>query len=132
MFQPNPPTPKALSDAELNAKIAELQLQPDGLVAAMAFIEEQSKLRQQDALEYSKWELASQMHAATPRQVDASELQDPAFPAPEFSSQPEPVVPEVYEPIPEPAPAVVAEQVLEEPAIDIFREPPSRTSSTGC
>jgi nucleobase:cation symporter-1, NCS1 family len=124
MFQPNPPTPKAMSDAELNAKIAELQLQPDGLVAAMAFIEEQSKLRQQDALEYSKWELASQMHAATPRQVDASELQDPAFPAPEFSSQPEPVVPEVYEPIPEPAPAVVAEQVLEEPAIDIFANLP--------
>ena len=124
MFQPNPPTPKAMSDAELNAKIAELQLQPDGLVAAMAFIEEQSRLRQQDALEYSKWELASQMQAATPQQVETPELQDPAFPASEVSSQPEPVAPEVYEPIPDPAPAVLAEQVPEQPAIDIFANLP--------
>jgi purine-cytosine permease-like protein len=124
MFQPNPPTPKAMSDAELNAKIAELQLQPDGLVAAMAFIEEQSRLRQEDALEYSKWELASQMHAATPPQVDSSELQDPAFPPREVSSKPEPVVPQVYEPIAEPAPTAVADQVPAEPAIDIFANLP--------
>jgi hypothetical protein len=100
MFVPNRPTPKALSDTELNAKIAELQLQPDGLVAAMAFIEQQSRLRQEDALELSKWELASQMHAATSPAVPAPELQDPAFPAPPVSSQPAPVASEVYEPIP--------------------------------
>jgi hypothetical protein len=38
MFQPNPPAPKAMPDEQLNARIAELQLQPDGLVAAMALI----------------------------------------------------------------------------------------------
>jgi purine-cytosine permease-like protein len=67
-----------MPDAELNAKIAELQLQPDGLVAAMALIEEQSTLRQEDALDLSKWELASQMHAATTPAPEPEQLQDPA------------------------------------------------------
>ena len=87
MFQPNPPTPRAMPDAELNAKIAELQLQPDGLVAAMALIEQQSKLRQEDALELSKWQLASQMHAATAPVAEPIELQDPASKA-----NPEPII----------------------------------------
>jgi len=78
MFQPNPPTPTAMPDAELNAKIAELQLQPDGLVAAMALIEQQSRLRQEDALELSKWQLASQMHAATAPAPEPEQLLDPA------------------------------------------------------
>lgn len=91
MFQPNPPTPKAMPDAELNEKIAQLQLQPDGLVAAMALIEEQSRIRQEDALEYSKWELAAQMHAATSPVVETPQLQDPAFAEPVVASQPEPV-----------------------------------------
>jgi len=79
MFQPNPPAPKAMPDAELNAKIAELQLQPNGLMAAMTLIEEQSKLRQEDALELSKWKLEAQMHAATePAPVDSFSFQDPA------------------------------------------------------
>lgn len=65
MFDPKPPVPRALPDDQLNAKIAELQSQPEGLMAAMAFIEEQSKLRQEDALELSKWQLESQMYAAT-------------------------------------------------------------------
>ncbi len=81
MFEPNRPTPKAMPDSELNAKIAELQRQPDGLVAAMAFIEQQSRLRQEDALELSKWELASQMHAATAPAPKSDELQDPAIQA---------------------------------------------------
>jgi purine-cytosine permease-like protein len=105
MFQPNAPTPKAMPDAELNAKIAELQLQPDGLVAAMALIEQQSKLRQEDALEMSKWQLASQMHAATSPTKEAPELQDPAFQAPPsepivdiFASSPEPESPQVAQP----------------------------------
>jgi nucleobase:cation symporter-1, NCS1 family len=107
MFQPNPPTPKAMPDAELNAKIAELQLQPDGLVAAMALIEEQSRLRQEDALEYSKWELASQMQAATSPVAPTPEFQDPAFPAPEANPEQtvEPVI-DIFANLPEPAPAV--------------------------
>ena len=81
MFQQNPPAPKAMSDAELNAKIAELQLQPNGLMAAMSLIEEQSKLRQEDALELSKWKLEAQMHAATePAPVESFPFQDPAAP----------------------------------------------------
>ena len=81
MFQQNPPAPKAMPDAELNAKIAELQLQPNGLMAAMTLIEEQSKLRQEDALELSKWKLEAQMHAATePAPVDSFSFQDPATP----------------------------------------------------
>jgi purine-cytosine permease-like protein len=81
MFQQNPPVPKAMPDAELNAKIAELQLQPNGLMAAMTLIEEQSKLRQEDALELSKWKLEAQMHAATePTPVDSFSFQDPAAP----------------------------------------------------
>lgn len=108
MFQPNQPTPSAMPDAELNSKIAELQLQPGGLVAAMALIEEQSRLRQQDALEFSKWELASQMHAATSPAVESSELQDPAFPAPVASVQPDPM------------PSTPVVQSPAESAIDIF------------
>jgi purine-cytosine permease-like protein len=70
-----------MPDAELNAKIAELQLQPNGLMAAMTLIEEQSKLRQEDALELSKWKLEAQMHAATePAPVDSFSFQDPATP----------------------------------------------------
>lgn len=97
MFQQNPPAPKAMPDAELNAKIAELQLQPNGLVAAMTLIEEQSKLRQEDALELSKWKLEAQMHAATePAPVDSFSFQDPA----------EPITP--------------AERVVQTPSVDIF------------
>jgi hypothetical protein len=70
-----------MPDAELNAKIAELQLQPNGLMAAMTLIEEQSKLRQEDALELSKWKLEAQMNAATePAPVDSFSFQDPAAP----------------------------------------------------
>lgn len=79
MFQPNPPTPKAMPDDELNATIAKLQSQPDGLVAAMALIEEQSKLRQEDALELSKWQLQEQMRAATAA-PEPEILEDPAAP----------------------------------------------------
>ena len=87
MFQPNPPAPKAMPDAELNAKIAELQLQPEGLVAAMALIEEQSRLRQEDALELSKWQLEAQMHAATaPAPVEPNIFQDPVASTPPVSS----------------------------------------------
>ena len=81
MFQPNPPAPKAMPDAELNSKIAELQLQPDGLVAAMSLIEEQSRLRQQDSFDLSKWQLEAQMHAAT-EPAPSESFQDPAIQRP--------------------------------------------------
>ena len=98
MFQPNPPAPKAMPDAELNAKIAELQLQPDGLMAAMTLIEEQSRLRQEDALELSKWKLQAQMHAATePAPVESFAFQDPAAP-----TTPPAAPPVVVETTPEP------------------------------
>jgi purine-cytosine permease-like protein len=103
MFQPNPPTPKALSDDQLNAKIAELQLQPDGLVAAMALIEEQSRLRQEDALELSKWQLESQMQAAvSPAPSEPDLFQDPVsqvVPVEQVSDfVPEPQAPQTTEP----------------------------------
>jgi len=105
MFQPNPPAPKAMPDAELNAKIAELQLQPNGLIAAMTLIEEQSKLRQEDALELSKWKLQAQMHAATePAPVESFAFQDPAAP-----TMPPAAPPVVVETTPRPTIAKPAE-----------------------
>ena len=117
MFQPNPPAPKAMPDAELNAKIAELQLQPNGLVAAMTLIEEQSKLRQEYALELSKWKLEAQMQAATePAPVDSFLFQDPAAPA-----TPPAAVPAFVETTPEPT---IAEPVQN------FQEVPSEPVSS--
>ena len=118
MFQQNPPVPKAMPDAELNAKIAELQLQPNGLMAAMTLIEEQSKLRQEDALELSKWKLEAQMHAATePTPVDSFSFQDPAAPITpaepvDIFASVAPLTPEptISEPV-EVAPAVSSEPV---------------------
>lgn len=104
MFQTNPPTPKAMSDDELNAKIAEVQLQPDGLVLAMALIEEQSKLRQEDALALSRWQLEQQMEIAS-EPVSNPELTDPAS----IASQ----APEAARPTPTPS-------SVSEPEIDIF------------
>ena len=99
MFQPNPPAPKAMSDDQLNAKIAQLQLQPDGLVAAMALIEEQSRIRQEDALELSKWQLEAQMHAATaPAPAEPEIFQDSA------AAETPVVSPVVNENVPSPAP----------------------------
>jgi purine-cytosine permease-like protein len=103
-----------MPDAELNAKIAELQLQPNGLIAAMTLIEEQSKLRQEDAIEHSKWKLQAQMHAATePAPVDSFAFQDPSAPTP-----PPAATPAVVETNPEPTIAKPAEnfpEVLSEP-----------------
>ena len=65
MESPTPPTPRSMSDDELNAEVARLQSQPDGLMAAMALIEAQNLLRQQDSFAYSQWQLQAQMHAAS-------------------------------------------------------------------
>jgi hypothetical protein len=112
-----------MPDEQLNAKIAELQLQPDGLVAALALIEEQSRLRQEDALELSKWQLEAQMHAATaPAAVEPEILKDPAVnpvivspvetsdtsvPAPIPSGVSDPVASQPVVPEPSPAEALV-------------------------
>jgi purine-cytosine permease-like protein len=68
-----------MSDDELNAEVARLQSQPDGLMAAMALIEAQNLLRQQDSFAYSQWQLQAQMHAAS---------------APIEAQEPEPVIAE--------------------------------------
>jgi len=65
MESPTPPTPRAMSDDELNAEVMRLQSQPDGLMAAMALIEAQNQLRQQDSFAYSQWQLQAQMQAAS-------------------------------------------------------------------
>jgi len=65
MESPTPPTPRSMSDDELNAEVARLQSQPDGLMAAMALIEAQNLLRQQDSFAYSQWQLQEQMKAAS-------------------------------------------------------------------
>lgn len=64
MESPTPPTPRAMPDNQLNAEVARLQSQPDGLMAAMALIEQQNALRQQDSFEFSQWQLQVQMNAA--------------------------------------------------------------------
>ena len=79
MESPTPPTPRSMSDDELNAEVARLQSQPDGLMAAMALIEAQNLLRQQDSFAYSQWQLQAQMHAAS---------------APIEAQEPEPVIAE--------------------------------------
>ena len=65
MESPTPPIPRAMSDDALNAEVMRLQSQPDGLMAAMALIEAQNLLRQQDAFAYSQWQLQEQMKAAS-------------------------------------------------------------------
>jgi nucleobase:cation symporter-1, NCS1 family len=92
MESPTPPTPRSMSDDELNAEVMRLQSQPDGLMAAMALIEAQNLLRQQDSFAYSQWQLQAQMQAAS---------------APPIVSEPEPQAP----------PQVVPESITAEPVI---------------
>ena len=108
MESPTPPTPRSMSDDELNAEVARLQSQPDGLMAAMALIEAQNLLRQQDSFAYSQWQLQAQMHAASapvevqepePVAAEPATTSIPAVPAP-VAEAPSPVVPS------EPVPAV--------------------------
>ncbi len=120
MVSQTPPEPRALSDEALNAKVAELQARPDGLMAAMALIEEQNRLRQEDSFAYSQWQLQIQMERATapyePEDAVVSAVNPESAPAPEIdifasiadpspaASMPlatEPLAPEDH--IPEPA-----------------------------
>lgn len=54
-FFQTPPPKKALTDQELNDAVARLQLQPEGLMAAMSLIESQTKLREEDERAYALW-----------------------------------------------------------------------------
>jgi purine-cytosine permease-like protein len=90
-----------MSDDELNAEVMRLQSQPDGLMAAMALIEAQNLLRQQDSFAYSQWQLQAQMQAASaPPIVSEPEPQTPAQVFPEAIT-PEPAI------VPAPAVAIV-------------------------
>jgi nucleobase:cation symporter-1, NCS1 family len=81
----NPPTPRAMPDSELNAKVAELQAQQGGLEAAMALIEDQTRLRQEDALALASWQLENQMRQASELKAEP-ELASPEPPAVEPKS----------------------------------------------
>jgi purine-cytosine permease-like protein len=103
-----------MSDDALNAEVMRLQSQPDGLMAAMALIEAQNLLRQQDSFAYSQWQLQAQMQAASaPAIVSEPEPEAPGQVVPETIA-PEPVI------VPAPAVAIVAPVV----------NPPEITPST--
>jgi nucleobase:cation symporter-1, NCS1 family len=121
MESPTPPTPRSMSDDELNAEVMRLQSQPDGLMAAMALIEAQNLLRQQDSFTYSQWQLQAQMQAAS---------------APPIVSEPEPqappqVVPETItaEPVITPAEAVaIVPPAVNPPVVSPLAPAPSETA----
>jgi NCS1 family nucleobase:cation symporter-1 len=98
MESPTPPTPRSMSDDELNAEVMRLQSQPDGLMAAMALIEAQNLLRQQDSFAYSQWQLQEQMKAASA----PAEVREPEPKA----AEPDPII------VPAPAPVVAPAPVL--------------------
>ena len=99
MESPTPPTPRSMSDDELNAEVMRLQSQPDGLMAAMALIEAQNLLRQQDSFAYSQWQLQAQMQAAT---------------APVEKHEPESITTQPETPAP-----VIREAVPQEPVVEL-------------
>jgi hypothetical protein len=75
-----------------------LQSQPDGLMAAMALIEAQNLLRQQDSFAYSQWQLQAQMQVASaPAEV--------AEPEPRVA-EPDPVIVPAATPVVSQAPVV--------------------------
>ena len=112
MESPTPPTPRSMSDDELNAEVARLQSQPDGLMAAMALIETQNQLRQQDSFAYSQWQLQAQMQAASaPPAVSEPE---PETPAPVAEA---PIIREAPAPDQISAPPVISEPVVQAPAV---------------
>jgi purine-cytosine permease-like protein len=123
-----------MSDDELNAEVMRLQSQPDGLMAAMALIEAQNLLRQQDSFAYSQWQLQAQMQVASaPVHAPEAELKgvepDPIIvPAePPVVSQvpvapPAPVVPPApVTPLVPPVPAVAQESIVDEIAAALNR-----------
>ena len=116
MESPTPPTPRSMSDDELNAEVARLQAQPDGLMAAMALIEAQNLLRQQDSFAFSQWQLQAQMQAASAPPA----VQEPTqvIPEPVLS---EPVIPEII--TPEPVLASSPVQSSPQPMPEVVNQP---------
>jgi purine-cytosine permease-like protein len=104
-----------MSDDELNAEVMRLQSQPDGLMAAMALIEAQNLLRQQDSFAYSQWQLHAQMQAAS-APVDLREPETQAAePDPIIAPATPPVViPVVVAPVESAVPAVAQEASVDE------------------
>jgi nucleobase:cation symporter-1, NCS1 family len=122
MESPTPPTPRSMSDDELNAEVMRLQSQPDGLMAAMALIEAQNLLRQQDSFAYSQWQLQTQMQAASA----PAEVLEPEPKA----SEPGPIIaptappastPGAFAPPEPPVPAVAQEASVDEIAAALNR-----------
>jgi purine-cytosine permease-like protein len=115
MESPTPPTPRSMSDDELNAEVMRLQSQPDGLMAAMALIEAQNLLRQQDSFAYSQWQLQAQMQAASaPADLREPEPQA-AEPDPIIAPAAPPVVnPVAVAPAVSPVPAIAQEASVDE------------------
>jgi purine-cytosine permease-like protein len=112
MESPTPPTPRSMSDDELNAEVMRLQSQPDGLMAAMALIEAQNLLRQQDSFAYSQWQLQAQMQVASaPAEV--------AEPEPK-AAEPDPIIvpAPVVAPAPVLPPAAPVQAVAQETSVD--------------
>ena len=119
MESPTPPTPRSMSDDELNAEVMRLQSQPDGLMAAMALIEAQNLLRQQDSFAHSQWQLQAQMQAASAPEVSEPKPVTASQTSPETIT-PEPVEfqPEIAEPIEVAAPeAGIVPPVVNEPEV---------------
>ena len=101
-----------MSDDELNAEVMRLQSQPDGLMAAMALIEAQNLLRQQDSFAYSQWQLQAQMQVASaPAEV--------AEPEPK-AAEPDPIIvpAPVVAPAPVLPPAAPVQAVAQETSVD--------------
>lgn len=104
MESPTPPIPRSMSDDELNAEVMRLQSQPDGLMAAMALIEAQNLLRQQDSFAYSQWQLQAQMQAASaPAEVRQPEPK---------AAEPDPIIVHASPPVVPPAPVAPAAPVV--------------------
>jgi purine-cytosine permease-like protein len=128
MESSTPPTPRAMSDDELNAEVMRLQSQPDGLMAAMALIEAQNLLRQQDSFAYSQWQLQAQMQVASaPVHAPEADLKvsepDPIpVPAePPVVSQAPVAPPAPVTPPASPVPAVAQESSVDEIAAALNR-----------
>lgn len=81
------PTPRALSDAELNAALEEAKQSPDGLLAAMILLETQEQVRREDAEALRAWE-ESRFNSLlnTSSETEAGEETHPEV---RFSPQPE-------------------------------------------
>lgn len=118
--QQNPPTPRALSDAELQEVLDRAKAEGGGILAAMQILEAQAQLRETDKSEMRAWqarqtELGSEEEIATEldehlaeqhETVAAQPTNDPVFEGEaqrEDNVQPEPVVEHAAEPVVEQA-----------------------------